>query len=191
MSFDIEKFAFVFRYILMGISFVVYIFIIIVNVLSKEKLTIYKFFKLQTLIFSMLYTIGNFNFGKIESLCKFMGNLRNISFMTIISIQTLILVFIYASLQYPSYTENNINKIYMWLYLIPHVSWIIMILSSLKEGYEPNFQVGLCKYKSRITTYYRTVLYILHAIVCVVLFILTIKAIKSSQANSKLICYLI
>jgi hypothetical protein len=62
-----------------------------------------------------------------------------------------------------------------------------MVLSSLKEGYEPNFQVGLCKYKSRITTYYRTVLYILHAIVCVVLFILTIKAIKSSQANSKLI----
>ena len=191
-----EAFMKTFTYVLFAISFAIYLFIIIVNVVSKEKLTIYKFFKLQTVIFSILYTIGNFGFeipeGSNESKdlpisCIIMGNVRNISIMTIISIQTLILVFIYASLQYPSYTENNINKIYTWLYLIPHLSWIIMVLTSIKEGYEPNESVGQCKYKSSITMYYRTVLYVLHAVICVVLFIRTIKVIKTSQVNSKLI----
>ena len=191
-----EAFMKTFTYILFAISFAIYLFIIIVNVVSKEKLTIYKFFKLQTVIFSILYTIGNFNFAgsnknidpnNLPLQCIIMGNVRNISIMTIISIQTLILVFIYASLQYPSYTENNINKIYIWLYLIPHVSWIIMVLTSLHGGYEPNVYVGQCKYDSPITMYYRTVLYVLHAIVCVVLFIRTIKVIKTSQVNSKLI----
>ena len=184
---DIIKVANIFSTVLIVISFAIYIFIIIVNVISKEKLTIYKFFKLQTLIFSILYTIGNFNYGENSFWCHFMGNIRNISFMIIISIQTLILVFIYASLQYPSYTENNINKIYIWLYLIPHVSWIIMVASSFTDDYKHNNTTGQCKYKSSFTLYYRTILYILHAVVCVVLFILTIKAIKTSQVNSKLI----
>ena len=187
MSSSVEIFAYVFRYVLMGISFSIYIFIILANAVSKEKLTVYNFFKLQTLIFSIIYSIGNFNFGFNKFLCELMGNIRNISFMTIISIQTLILVFIYISLQYQSYTETNLKTIYKWLYVIPHLSWLIMIGLSFTGDYTQNPQVGLCKYNSRITTYYRTILYVLHAIVCVVLFVLTIRAIKTSQVNTNII----
>ena len=191
MSTPIEKFADIFNSTLIIISFVIYIFIIIVYVLSREKLTIYKYFKIQTLPFSIIYTIANLNFYSSSKeptfFCKFITNIRSITFIVIISIQTLILLFIFTSLKSLSYIEKYLNKIYIWLYLIPHLSWIIMVLLSFTGGYTKNQTTGLCKYDNLLVTYYRTILYVLNAIVCVVLFIFTIKVIKTSQVNTKVI----
>ena len=191
MSTPTPKYAEIFNSILIIISFAIYIFIIIVNLLSKEKLSIYKFFKIQSLPFSIIYTIANLNLGSSSAeptfFCKFITNIRSITFIVIISVQTLILLFIFTSLRYLSYIEKYINKIYFWLYLIPHLSWIIMVLFSFTGDYTKNTTTGLCKYNNALVTYYRTILYVFNAIVCVVLFIFTIKVIKTSQVNTDVI----
>lgn len=178
--------------ILLTISFVVYIFILIVLILTKEHLTLYKFFQIQTLPFSIIYSLSNINyFGsstEVSFFCKFLTNIRSISFILIISIQTLIILFIFLSLKYTSYIEQNISKIYTLLYLIPHLSWIIMVLLSLtNRSYSKSVDTGLCKYKNDFVTYYRMILYIINAIVCLVFFIWTIRVIKKTDMKANVI----
>lgn len=181
--------------------FIVYIFIIIVLIIAREKLTIHSFFKIQTLPLGIIYTISNLNlYGPPENtsdltpFCKFMTNIRSIVFIIILGIQTFQMVFTLSSLYWSSFLEKHNKSISIMLHVLCHIMWIIMLLLGIKGSkYERNMALGLCKFKNEAVTLYRTILYIVYAIIYAFSFFMMIykvkKNLKESQDNTMFLKY--
>ena len=183
----------IFYYLITIPIFIIYIFIFIVIIIAREKVTIHSFFKIQTLPLGIIYTISNLNLygspkdtSDLTPFCKVMTNIRSIVFIIILGIQTFQMLFTLSSLYWSSFLEKNNKIISVILHILCHIMWIVMVLLGINGSkYERNMALGLCKFKNEAVTLYRTILYIVYAIIYAFSFFMMIYKVRKNLKETK------